>query len=164
MLQYSSAFDDEVEEFPEEPSTELPSDDPEGVLECVLEETVVDEAAAEAQPDQGGSTKQVEVGHPPASTVHGPYYYFYQGESRNLRDGSPTLLLGLGPTLLHPAVCLAAAEDCQQMFLHPVNVRCLLREYGSLEASPDSITATVVEIVGHSVTEVSSHTSWIVLS
>lgn len=47
------------------------------------------------------------------------------------------------------------AEDCQQMFLHPVNVRGLLREYGSLEASPDSITATVVEIEGHTVTEVS---------
>lgn len=49
------------------------------------------------------------------------------------------------------------ADDCQQMFLHPVNVRCLLREYGSLEASPDSITATVVEIDGHTVTEVSKH-------
>uniref|UniRef100_A0A8D3E252 E3 ubiquitin-protein ligase RNF10 n=1 Tax=Scophthalmus maximus TaxID=52904 RepID=A0A8D3E252_SCOMX len=48
---------------------------------------------------------------------------------------------------------LPPADDCQQMFLHPVNVRCLLREYGSLEASPDSITATVVEIVGHTVTE-----------
>lgn len=43
------------------------------------------------------------------------------------------------------------------MFLHPVNIRCLLREYGSLEASPDSITAAVVEIVGHTVTEVSRH-------
>ncbi|KAJ8263279.1 hypothetical protein COCON_G00157360 [Conger conger] len=52
-----------------------------------------------------------------------PYYYFYQ------------------------------AEDGQQMFLHPVNVRCLLREYGSLEASPPSITATVVELDGHTVTE-----------
>uniref|UniRef100_A0AAQ5XPA0 E3 ubiquitin-protein ligase RNF10 n=1 Tax=Amphiprion ocellaris TaxID=80972 RepID=A0AAQ5XPA0_AMPOC len=50
-------------------------------------------------------------------------------------------------------VFLPPADDCQQMFLHPVNVRCLLREYGSLEASPDSITATVVEIVGHTVTE-----------
>ena len=40
------------------------------------------------------------------------------------------------------------------MFLHPVNVRCLLREYGSLEASPDSITARVVETEGHTVTEV----------
>lgn len=48
---------------------------------------------------------------------------------------------------------LLPADDCQQMFLHPVNVRCLLREYGSLEASPDSITATVVEIVGQTVTE-----------
>ncbi|TMS03254.1 RING finger protein 10 [Larimichthys crocea] len=60
---------------------------------------------------------------PPPEWCTGPYYYFYQ------------------------------ADDCQQMFLHPVNVRCLLREYGSLEASPDSITATVVEIVGHTVTE-----------
>ena len=50
------------------------------------------------------------------------------------------------------------AEDCQQMFLHPVNVRCLLREYGSLEASPDSITARVVETEGHTVTEVAHQT------
>uniref|UniRef100_A0A8C7UV41 E3 ubiquitin-protein ligase RNF10 n=1 Tax=Oncorhynchus mykiss TaxID=8022 RepID=A0A8C7UV41_ONCMY len=45
------------------------------------------------------------------------------------------------------------AEDCQQMFLHPVNVRCLQREYGSLEASPHTITATVVEIEGQTITE-----------
>lgn len=43
------------------------------------------------------------------------------------------------------------------MFLHPVNIRCLLREYGSLEASPNYITAAVVEIVGHTVTEVGAH-------
>lgn len=49
---------------------------------------------------------------------------------------------------------VSAAEDGQQMFLHPVNVRCLLREYGSLENSPQSITATVVEIDGQTVTEV----------
>lgn len=36
------------------------------------------------------------------------------------------------------------------MFLHPVNVRCLVREYGSLEQSPEKISATVVEIVGNS--------------
>lgn len=126
VLQYSSAFDDEVEEFPEDSSAELPHGS-EGALQCVPEEvpalTSVDEGAPEAPPDQDGSARQVEPGHQPASTVHGPYYYFYQ------------------------------AEDCQQMFLHPVNVRCLLREYGSLEASPDSITASVVEIVGHTVTE-----------
>ncbi|KAG7331992.1 hypothetical protein KOW79_003826 [Hemibagrus wyckioides] len=57
------------------------------------------------------------------NSQHGPYYYFYQ------------------------------AEDGQQMFLHPVNVRCLLRQYGSLENSPQSISATVVEIEGHTVNE-----------
>ncbi|XP_048856291.1 RING finger protein 10 isoform X1 [Brienomyrus brachyistius] len=60
---------------------------------------------------------------PPQNVENGPCYYFYQ------------------------------AEDGQQLFLHPVNVRCLMREYGSLEASPQSITATVVEIDGHTVTE-----------
>lgn len=40
------------------------------------------------------------------------------------------------------------------MFLHPVNVRCLVREYGSLEQSPERITATVVEIAGYSMSEV----------
>ncbi|XP_060926922.1 RING finger protein 10 [Limanda limanda] len=122
VLQYSSAFDDEVAELPDE----MP-DVPEGILECVLEEPpeaeAVMEAAAEPQLDEERPADQAHPSRPPASMVHGPYYYFYQ------------------------------ADDCQQMFLHPVNVRCLLREYGSLEASPDSITATVVEIVGHTVTE-----------
>lgn len=42
------------------------------------------------------------------------------------------------------------------MFLHPVNVRCLVREYGSLEQSPEKISATVVEIAGYSMSEVRS--------
>ncbi|GCB78309.1 E3 ubiquitin-protein ligase RNF10 isoform X1 [Scyliorhinus torazame] len=45
------------------------------------------------------------------------------------------------------------AEDGQYMFLSPVNVRCLVREYGSLENCPEKITAAVIEIVGHSMTE-----------
>lgn len=49
---------------------------------------------------------------------------------------------------------LSLAEDGQHMFLHPVNVRCLVREYGSLEQSPEKISATVVEIVGYSMSEV----------
>ncbi|XP_019949332.2 E3 ubiquitin-protein ligase RNF10 isoform X2 [Paralichthys olivaceus] len=120
VLQYSSAFDDEVAELPDE----LPGP-PEGSLECVLEEPpeAMNYAAAEPQLEEESPADQAQPSRPPASMVHGPYYYFYQ------------------------------ADDCQQMFLHPVNVRCLLREYGSLEASPDSITATVVEIVGHTVTE-----------
>lgn len=55
---------------------------------------------------------------------------------------------------------MCVAEDGQQMFLHPVNVRCLLREYGSLENSPQSITATVVEIEGHTINEVHTHASY----
>nr|KAF6338201.1 hypothetical protein mPipKuh1_007927 [Pipistrellus kuhlii] len=39
------------------------------------------------------------------------------------------------------------------MFLHPVNVRCLVREYGSLEQSPEKISAMVVEIAGYSMSE-----------
>ncbi|KAK9522395.1 hypothetical protein VZT92_018863 [Zoarces viviparus] len=127
VLQYSSAFDDEVAEVPdvpEEATAELPGF-PGSILESVLEEppeSMMD-AAPEPQPEEESPASKAESGRPSASVVHGPYYYFYQ------------------------------ADDCQQMFLHPVNVRCLLHEYGSLEASPDSITATVVEIVGHTVTE-----------
>lgn len=137
VLQYSSAFDDEVEEAaeveevaevtevtetPEAATAELPG--PEGILECVLEEppeAVMDEAP-EPEPDDESPANHAE-GRPSTSAVHGPYYHFYQ------------------------------AEDCQQMFLHPVNVRCLFREYGSVEGSPASITAKVVEIEGQTVTE-----------
>lgn len=52
---------------------------------------------------------------------------------------------------------LSSAEDGQHMFLHPVNVRCLVREYGSLEQSPEKISATVVEIAGYSMSEVRLH-------
>ncbi|XP_053325981.1 RING finger protein 10 [Spea bombifrons] len=45
------------------------------------------------------------------------------------------------------------AEDGQHMFLHPVNVRCLVHQYGSLEQCPEKITASIVEIDGFSMTE-----------
>ncbi|XP_043967639.1 RING finger protein 10 [Gambusia affinis] len=120
VLQYSSAFDDEVAEFPEDAAAEPPGC-PDAILESVLEEPP--EAEPEPQLEEESPANQAESARPSAAVVHGPYYYFYQ------------------------------ADDCQQMFLHPINVRCLLREYGSLEACPDSITATVVEIVGHTVNE-----------
>uniref|UniRef100_A0A3B5LRH4 Uncharacterized protein n=1 Tax=Xiphophorus couchianus TaxID=32473 RepID=A0A3B5LRH4_9TELE len=120
VLQYSSAFDEEVAEFPEDTAAELPGC-PDAIQESVLEEPP--EAEPEPQLEEESPANQAESARPSAAVVHGPYYYFYQ------------------------------ADDCQQMFLHPINVRCLLREYGSLEACPDSITATVVEIVGHTVNE-----------
>ncbi|KAM3939517.1 E3 ubiquitin-protein ligase RNF10 [Leptodactylus fuscus] len=45
------------------------------------------------------------------------------------------------------------AVDGQHVYLHPVNVRCLVHEYGSLERCPETITATVVEVDGFTVTE-----------
>lgn len=45
------------------------------------------------------------------------------------------------------------AVDGQHIYLHPVNVRCLVHQYGSLEQCPEMITATVVEIDGFTVTE-----------
>lgn len=129
VLQYASAFDDEVAEVPE--ASELPEVS-EGVLECVLEESseaLAEAAAPEPQPVKETLPSQAELGQQQqqqlqqSTSGNGPYYYFYQ------------------------------AEDCQQMFLNPINVRCLMREYGSLEASPHTITATVVEIEGMTVTE-----------
>uniref|UniRef100_A0A8C8GFS5 E3 ubiquitin-protein ligase RNF10 n=1 Tax=Oncorhynchus tshawytscha TaxID=74940 RepID=A0A8C8GFS5_ONCTS len=127
VLQYSSAFDDEVAEVPEEDPEDAPGEEPElpeGLLERVLEESTEasGDAAPEPQPAEENPPSQAETMRPQTSE-HGPSYYFYQ------------------------------AEDCQQMFLHPVNVRCLLREYGSLEASPHTITASVVEIEGQTITE-----------
>ncbi|XP_060737078.1 RING finger protein 10 [Tachysurus vachellii] len=105
ILQYASAFDDEIQETAEElPEVPLQQEEPE-VAQGLGEETLSNDAGPQQNPQ------------------HGPYYYFYQ------------------------------AEDGQQMFLHPVNVRCLLRQYGSLENSPPSISAPVVEIEGHTVNE-----------
>ncbi|XP_059359303.1 RING finger protein 10 [Carassius carassius] len=110
VLQYASAFDDELQKSHEEPVEEMAAPSAPEVAE-EMPERAVEDKLLEATPQTS------QAAH------HGPYYYFYQ------------------------------AEDGQQMFLHPVNVRCLLREYGSLENSPQSITATVVEIDGQTVTE-----------
>ncbi|KAK2898851.1 hypothetical protein Q8A67_010269 [Cirrhinus molitorella] len=110
ILQYASAFDDELQEAREERVEDMVAPSVSEVSE-EMPEVAVEEKAVEEIPQNSQGAH------------HGPYYYFYQ------------------------------AEDGQQMFLHPVNVRCLQREYGSLENSPQSITATVVEIDGQTVTE-----------
>ncbi len=80
MLQYSSAFDDEVAEVPEDIDAEPPGF-PEDILECVPEEPAeaVVVVAPEPQPDEESPPCPAESGRPTTSTVHGPYYYFYQG-------------------------------------------------------------------------------------
>ena len=165
------------EEDPEQACGE-PAEPRGGVLESVLEEAcdALSEAGPDPQAPEEHTSSQAEAGRPQTASVHGPYYYFYQGRMvprRTWEHQLHELLLIRWPcSTAHYPPCdiqcpshevLArsscfffspSAEDCQQMFLHPVNVRCLLREYGSLEASPHSITATVVEIEGQTVTDV----------
>lgn len=76
VLEYSSAFDDLVmvasEVAPAEPPTS-----PQDILECVLEEP------PEAMMDPTPELEKAEEnsGRAPSNVVHGPNYYFYQGES-----------------------------------------------------------------------------------
>lgn len=80
MLQYASAFDDEVAEFPEDADVELPGF-PEVILESVLEEppAATGDSTSELQLEKESPAIQAESGRPSASVVPGPYYYFYQG-------------------------------------------------------------------------------------
>lgn len=82
MLQYFSAFDDEVEEN----ATGEQSEFPEGILDSVPEEPpeAVANAASEPQPDEESPANPAEPARPSASVVHGPYYYFYQGRKFHL--------------------------------------------------------------------------------
>ncbi|XP_020899737.1 RING finger protein 10 isoform X2 [Exaiptasia diaphana] len=45
------------------------------------------------------------------------------------------------------------ADDGQNIFLHPINARCLIKEYGSLEKCPECISASILELEAMSQTE-----------
>lgn len=79
MLHYSSAFDDEVEDLPEDVAAEPGA--PEGMLESVQEEPpeAVMDAVPQLQSEDESPPCQADPGRPSTSVVHGPYYYFYQG-------------------------------------------------------------------------------------
>ncbi|KAM9178933.1 E3 ubiquitin-protein ligase RNF10 [Mergus octosetaceus] len=129
-MEYLSAFDEElVEPCSDRASSFLPPVESE---EAVLDEEEVPEVDTIGEPDVKTTEElnPAETGYQECKDTissghhnNSPFYYFYQ------------------------------AEDGQCMYLHPVNVRCLVREYGSLEKSPEKITAAVVEIAGYSMTE-----------
>ncbi|XP_012392787.1 RING finger protein 10 isoform X3 [Orcinus orca] len=136
MLEYLSAFDEETTEVcslgsPPRPLALPLVEEEEAVSEPEpegLSEACEDLELAEDNLGEGTicteSSQQERVTKPSITHLSSsPCYYFYQ------------------------------AEDGQHMFLHPVNVRCLVREYGSLEQSPEKISATVVEIAGYSMSE-----------
>ncbi|KYO31693.1 RING finger protein 10 isoform B [Alligator mississippiensis] len=131
VLEYLSAFDEEIVEASSVNSASsflLPLE----AGEAVMDEEKVPEVGTMDIPDVNSITEsspaETNCQRTKNATTSGhlsnsPFYYFYQ------------------------------AEDGQCMYLHPVNVRCLVREYGSLEKSPEKITAAVVEIAGYSMTE-----------
>ena len=85
MLQYTSAFDDEVAELPEEAVVEGPQP-LEGMLESLLEEAVAEGATADSdqeplEEEEIPADNGVEGGHPKGPVAHVPYYYFYQGNA-----------------------------------------------------------------------------------
>lgn len=150
VVQYLSAFDEETIESVEETAEFHPMELPQLLPEKIqlfdpvnIEETGADLAAkadlaidaavdltGEAGMNLTGEASCTDSRHQqPVATrstrpwSNSPFYYFYQ------------------------------AEDGQHMYLHPVNVRCLVREYGSLEKCPEKITAAVVEIDGFSMSE-----------
>ena len=49
---------------------------------------------------------------------------------------------------------LFPASDGQQIYLHSLNARILVHQYGSLQNCPETITARIVEIEGISMNEV----------
>ncbi|ETE64333.1 RING finger protein 10, partial [Ophiophagus hannah] len=127
ILEYISAFNDELLASP-------PVDPASGDPPALESAGAAADNGVEMNMDPAGASKGGEAnlsasasGKPkaafPSSHTQSSSYYFYQ------------------------------AEDGQCLYLHPVNVRCLVHEYGSLEKSPERITATVVEISGHSMTE-----------
>ncbi|XP_061458884.1 E3 ubiquitin-protein ligase RNF10 isoform X2 [Rhineura floridana] len=127
VVEYLSAFEEEILEPSEDSAIGvLPPSETEEASVDDAEESGVDLAGRREMGEASLPESACEKSKTAFSSGHTsttPFYYFYQ------------------------------AEDGQCLYLHPVNVRCLVREYGSLEKSPEKISATVVEISGHSMTE-----------
>ncbi|NXN07514.1 RNF10 protein, partial [Indicator maculatus] len=129
-VEYLSAFDEELVE----PCSDMTSSFSPPVE---AEEAVLDEGEV---PDVG------TVGEPDMNTAE-------EANSAEASSQEPKDTIGSGHLGSSPFYYFYQAEDGQCMYLHPVNVRCLVREYGSLEKSPEKITAAVVETTGYSMTE-----------
>ena len=49
---------------------------------------------------------------------------------------------------------LFTAADGQHIYMHALNVRCMVKQYGGLRNCPDTVTATLVEMEPVSMDEV----------
>ncbi|XP_057600443.1 RING finger protein 10 [Hippopotamus amphibius kiboko] len=136
VLEYMSAFDDETTEFCSLGSSSHP-----------LALPLVEEEEAVSEPEPEGLSEACEDLELAEDNL---------GEGTTCTESSQQEPI-TKPSITHlsssPCYYFYQAEDGQHMFLHPVNVRCLVREYGSLEQSPEKISAMVVEIAGYSMSE-----------
>ena len=53
-----------------------------------------------------------------------------------------------------PCIRLLLAEDGQNIFLHSINARCLIEEYGALDAGPLKITGQIIDFDCFTMTKV----------
>ena len=57
--------------------------------------------------------------------------------------------------IITKAMYLFLASDGQHIYLHALNARCLVKEYGSLANCPDTITANIIQMENVFMSEVS---------
>lgn len=142
VTQYACAFADEevTESWPDveaetDTSTDICSDDMAGVDQAGANQAGVDQAGA----DQAG----VESLMP--------------DDALPLEEAAENLeiphLDGDTPRHINNAFYFYQAEDGQRIFLHALNARCLVKEYGGLEHGPQTITAKIVEMESVFMTE-----------
>jgi len=54
------------------------------------------------------------------------------------------------------------AADGQHIYMHAINVRCMVKQYGSLQYCPDTVIATLVEMEPVSMDEVKKTLMYVV--
>ncbi|KAG1679804.1 hypothetical protein FOA52_012716 [Chlamydomonas sp. UWO 241] len=99
-------------------------------------------ACAGSPPPPAASSKAVAVAQPPLGDGAGDGG---AGGAGDLSGTSPTTALMNAPDG-DDEYCMLQASDGTWVFLHPLNLRCLLHHYGSYDRVPHTLTAKVLEL------------------
>lgn len=140
IVTYASAFNDEELEAASE---ECPEDDDEpSGGDFVVEEPIG--WTRYKRPSEGSSNDSEEV----------PLELLGRSESSASLEGAAAAAASIDPSLesaksaapVKDAYYFYQAADGQHIYIHPLNARCLVKEYGGLQHSPEVITANIVEL------------------
>jgi hypothetical protein len=87
-----------------------------------------------------------------------PTDYSQQVDDKQQEDHSPKDTGGISPPKekspsTSEYVYFFQSADGQHLYLHPINARCLMKEYESLEFAPESIKAKIVDVEQLGITE-----------